>query len=111
MIDLPKGAEVLSYLGWPSEPHLVAQADEHAQRAATAVKAYTRSRGFGTEDDTSKVAEDIAGAIVSYAARSLSNPTSAREIDSGSFKASPGSPWSFSLVELLVLNNYRQRVG
>lgn len=111
MIAVPTGAEVLAYLDRPGDEHLVAQAGKHAAQAAMLARSYTRGRGFGTGDEAGKCAEDIAAVVVTYAARSLTNPTSAREIDAGSFRASPGSAWSFSLVELLVLNGYRQRAG
>lgn len=111
MLTIPTGAEVLAYLDRPGDEHLVAQASKHAAQAATLVRSYTRGRGFGTGEDQGKCAEDVAAVIVTYAARSLTNPTSAREIDAGSFRASPGSAWSFSLVELIVLNGYRQRAG
>lgn len=111
MIDIPAGAEVLMYVDRAGDEYLAAQADKHAAQAATLVQAYTRGRGFGTGEDQGKCAEPIAAVVVTYAARSLLNPTSAREIDAGSFKSSPGSAWSFSLVELLVLHNYRLRAG
>ena len=111
MIPVPNGTAVISYLGWPSDSTLVTQANAHAAQAATLVKAYTRGRGFGTGDDAGKVEEGIASVIVTYAARSLSNPTSARDIEAGAFKESPGSPWSFSLVESLVLQGHRRMAG
>ncbi|KAA1376126.1 hypothetical protein [Aeromicrobium fastidiosum] len=112
MAALPTGSTLLGYLGWAADETLTAQADEHAAGAVLLVREYTRGKGFQTASDgTVTVSDGIAGVIVTYGARSLSNPTSAREIEAGAFKESPGSPWSFSLVETLVLNNYRRRAG
>jgi hypothetical protein len=112
MAALPTGSTLLGYLGWAADETLTAQADEHAAGAVLLVKEYVRGRGFTTAQDGSvSVTDGIAGVVVTYGCRSLSNPTSAREIEAGAFKESPGSPWSFSLVELLVLNNYRKRAG
>ena len=116
MLTIPTGQAVIAYLGWPSDSTLIAQADAHAAQAATLVRAYTRGRGFVRADplvmgSVDAVEEDLASVIITYAARSLSNPTSARDLDAGSFKESPGSPWSFSLVESLVLQGHRRMAG
>lgn len=113
MIPAPVAEHVLGYLGWSADALLTEQAGEHALQAAMLAKAYTRGRGFEVDPVTKMlmVEQDIASVIITYAARSLSNPTSAREIEAGAFRESPGSPWSFSLVETLVLNGYRRRAG
>lgn len=105
----PTGAQVLAYLGWPSDPALIEQADEHAEQAVQIIKSYTRGRDFDVSGEECE--ESIAGVIITYAARSLSNPSSAREVEAGSFRESPGSPWSFSLIELLILQGHRRMAG
>lgn len=111
MIPLPTGQTVLNYLGWPSDDALVVQATKHAQQAAVLAKSYVRGRGFGTGVDAGKCEEDLAAVIISSAARSLSNPSSAREIEAGTFKEAPGSFYGWSLVELLVLQGHRRMCG
>lgn len=107
-VDVPTGTDVLQFLGWPTTNEaLTEQADRHAEEAFRLVRAYTRGRGILGE----MCEEPIRSVILSFAGRSLANPTSAREIEAGSFRESPGSPWSLSLLETLTLNNFRRMAG
>jgi hypothetical protein len=109
MIPIPGGAEVLVFLGWPVEAHLVAQADVHAAQSATLARSYTRRRGFAMDEDSNPTVEqDIAAVIVSSAARSLSNPSAAKNIEAGNFNEAPGSFYGWSLVELVILQGWRR---
>lgn len=109
-VAVPTGADVLAFLGWPSDPDLTAQADVHAEHVTLAASAYTRKRGFVVNEFSVtgwQCESDIAAAITSACARSLSNPSSARRIEAGAFNEMPGSFASWSLTEYLILNQYR----
>jgi hypothetical protein len=57
------------------------------------------------------VDEAISAVIISSAARSLSNPSSAREIEAGTFKEAPGTFYGWSLAELVILQGWRRMAG
>jgi hypothetical protein len=107
MQTLPAGADVLAFLGWPSDPVTVTQADQHAASVAMTARAYTRSRGFS--EDRTEAEDDICAVIVSAAARSLNNPSQDRSIEAGGFRSQPGYFSGWNLAELAVLHNYRRR--
>ena len=109
MIPLPTGAEVLAFLGWPSDSTLQQQADQHAEQVGVMVRTYVRGRGFS--EDRTQAEEDLAAVIVSSAARSLNNPAQDRRIEAGSFNSAPGSFHGWSLAELAILHSHRRRAG
>lgn len=114
-VDRPLGTDVIGYLGWVADAELLMLAEKHVQNVAMAARSYCRSRGWekqeGAEGTVWRPAEDIAHVIITAAARSLSNPEGAREVSAGTFRSAPGSLWSWSLLERLVLDNYRLKAG
>lgn len=111
LVAPPTAADVLAYLGWTADADLTAQATTHVKSVALAARSYCRSRGWEQSGTAWTCPEDVREVIVSAAARSLSNPEQAREVSAGTFRAAPGSLWSWSLLERLVLDNYRLKAG
>ncbi len=109
MEALPTGQTVISFLGWPSDPSLITQADQHAEHVAALAHAYTRGKGFSDDGATAEPA--LCKVIVSATARSLSNPSQARRTEAGAFSELPGSLASFSLLETIALDRYRVRMA
>ncbi|GAB2917294.1 hypothetical protein GCM10027047_13850 [Rhodococcus aerolatus] len=109
MSQIPTGADVLAYLGWPSAPELIAQADQHVETVKMLALAHTRGRGlvdvFGACDDA------FGAVILSAAARSLSNPSHARRIEAGSYNEVGGVFSGWTLVERVVLDGLRRTAG
>lgn len=109
---------MLAWLGWVPDAELTAQAEKHVKSATLAARSYCRSAGWEeVVISTSPLVtewhcpEDVREVIISAAARSLSNPEQAREVSAGTFRSAPGSFWSWSLTEALILNGYRKRMG
>lgn len=110
MNELPTGEAVISFLGWPSDPALIAQADQHAAMVGQMARAYCHGHGFQPDAITGdwEAEEDIRAVIVSAAARSLSNPAQDRRVEAGSFNAAPGTFAGWTLPEVGVLHRYRR---
>jgi len=103
----PSPVDLQRYLGWPlldEEQQEAAQA--HLDRATTLTMAYTRGRGFLQ----GWMAPALRAVVLSLAARSLTNPTSASRTSAGQWASSPGLP-EFTLIDRLTLDNWRRRAA
>lgn len=103
MIVLP--ADVLAFLGQPTEGADTAALVSHINAATLMVKAYTRGGGFTNGEPS----DDVAAVIVSCASRMHGNPTNDRQQSMGPFQTSPGVFNGWTLPETAVLHQYRKR--
>lgn len=96
------GADVAAFLGQPTDPTLVALAEEVVPVITAMVRAYTRGRGFTATDPT----DDLAAVITTASARMAANP---EQLPSkvGSVEIR-GAFTGFTLAETFVLNRYRR---
>lgn len=108
-VPVPIGADLLKFVGWPITPDLLAQASQHVAIVTAVVRSYTRGRGFAVGGAVCD--EAVSAVILSAGARSLDNPAQARRVEAGSYNAVPGSFAGFTLVETLLLNNFRKTAG
>lgn len=99
-------ADVLAFLGQPTEGADTAALEAHINAATVMVKAYTRSGGFDVAGDP---VDDVAAVITSCAARMHANPTNDRNQGIGPFQTSPGIFNGWTLPERAVLHQYRRR--
>lgn len=108
-ISVPSGADVLTYLGWPSNEDLAAQADQHVALVAAMASNYTRNRGIDVV--TGACSWALRAVVLAAAARSLSNPSQSRRIEAGSYSELPAAFSGWTLVERAVLDGYRKTAG
>lgn len=105
----PTPGEVATFLQWDAEtaptiaPHLVS--------VTAFVRSYTRGVGFTTTTEGPYVEQDVAAVIVSATCRSVTNPEQVSRVEVGSYNAMPARFEGFTLVEQIVLNNYRRRTA
>lgn len=103
----PTPADLAAHLGWPElDTEQETSAQGHLDRAAAAVRAYTRGRGFLGE----WMAPEVASVVLRLAGRSLANPTGDARVQAGAFTSTPGQP-EFTLLDRLILNGWRVRSG
>lgn len=100
-------ADVRAFLGQPEEGGAVAQIDAVITVAKAMVNGYTRGRGF--DPATGDPDDNLAAVITSCAARLYRNPTLDRQQAAGPFSQSPGVFNGWTLPELAILHNYRER--
>ena len=110
LVPLPTGADLIKFLGWSSSARNLDMCNTHVQHVAALAKAYTRGKGFSMVGLAEVVAEPIAQVILSGAARSVSNPSAAFRIESGSVVATPGRFEGWNLAEQVTLNRFRTRI-
>ena len=110
LVPLPTGADLIKFLGWSNSARNVALVTAHLEHVAALAKAYTRGKGFSMVGLAEVVAEPIAQVILSGAARSVSNPSAAFRIESGSVVATPGRFEGWNLAEQVTLNRFRTRI-
>lgn len=108
-ISAPSGSDVLTYLGWPSNADLAAQADQHVQLVVALASNYTRQRGINVV--TGQCDWAVRAVVLAASARSLSNPSQSRRIEAGSYSELPASFAGWTLVERVVLDGYRRTAG
>ena len=97
-------ANLLEFLGQPSDSALLAQAGQVVTVASAMVGAYCRGRHL---DDQGASKQGIDEVVLTVAARLFANPEQLA-YDSGSVSMRGGLT-GFTLVELAVLNRYRKQ--
>ena len=103
--------KVAAFLGQPSDPAVIAVADQVVPVITAMVKAYTRDQGFtvpGVGTELLPNAE-LSAVITSASARLVANPEQL-PYDSGSV-ALRGAFQGWTLAEQYVLNRYRKRAA
>lgn len=101
------GQTIADFLGHGDDADLVALADQHLVVVTAMARAYTRGRGFYS-DDTPR--EDVEAVITTATARLVVNPEQAKREQLATGEATTHAGFTgWSLVETLVLNRYRKR--
>ncbi|HSJ43843.1 MAG TPA: hypothetical protein VK923_04070 [Euzebyales bacterium] len=113
MVTPPTGLDLLEHLDADTgDPNAAVRAYAMLDVATRAARGYTRGRGFDEQAGT--VAEDLAAAILTSAARSYLNPalqaTASNCEHIGSYEAAWGEV-TWDLNERLALDRWRQRVA
>ncbi|SER12018.1 hypothetical protein [Microlunatus flavus] len=107
VVRAPVVEDLCNFMGWfDLDEEQQATARAHLLRAVHLVHAYTRGRGW-TGDF---LAPAVAQIVVSVAARTMTNPTSAVRVEAGAYSSVPGQP-DFTLQERLVLDGWRRRAA
>lgn len=105
MVNPPVPQELADLLGQAGDAEFLAVAGQ----AITTVRAlaYSYTRGMGFADG--QVAEDIGAVLLMAAARFVNNPEAHKREQLGDWQVTPSPFVGWSLVELAVLNRYRER--
>lgn len=113
-VAIPNAAAILTYAGLPTDDvELQALANNHVAAWVDLAVLHTRGRGFqmdGGAYPPGFCEPPLVRVLTSATVRSMTNPVGLRRVEIGGFSSLP-SDSGWSLVELTVLNSYRQRVG
>lgn len=107
MIDVDAEA-VADYLGRGDETDLVALAGVHLPIVTEWVKSYTRGIGF---DELDTPADPIAAVIIAATARLTNNPDGEITVTVDDYSTRKTVFEGFSLIEGLVLDDYRRKAA
>ncbi len=107
-MSAPSASDVAAFLGQGSDSSTLALAEQHLPVITAWVKAHTRGVGFDLfvgPDDA------LAAVIVSATARLTQNPSGlvSVSVDDGSVRKTVFE--GFSLVERMILDNYRRKAA